>query len=90
MFGNILLRIVAVFCASGLGVIGAGSMGISETKQGTIFTITPVPASGTQGALTSVITRYATLTIIGNETGGFITIPITVQLPIGGLGSSTS
>ena len=69
---------------------GAGSMGISETKQGTIFTITPVPASGTQGALTSVITRYATLTIIGNETGGFITIPITVQLPIGGLGSSTS
>ena len=69
---------------------GAGSMGISETKQGTIFTITPVPASGTQGSLTSVITRYATLTIIGNETGGFITIPITVQLPIGGLGSSTS
>jgi len=68
---------------------GAGSMGISETKQGTIFTVTPVPASGTQGSLTTVITRYATLTIIGNETGGFITIPITVQLPIGGLGSST-
>jgi hypothetical protein len=68
---------------------GGGSMGISETRQGTIFTVTPVPASGTQGALTSVITRYATLTIIGNETGGFITIPITVQLPIGGLGSST-
>jgi len=69
---------------------GGGSMGISETRQGTIFTVTPVPASGTQGALTSVITRYATLTIIGNETGGFITIPITVQLPIGGLGSSTT
>ena len=58
---------------------GAGSMGISETRQGTIFTVTPVPATGGEPT-DPIITRYATLTIIGNETGGFITIPITVQV----------
>ena len=35
--GNILLRIVAVFAASGLGVIGAGSIaGISVLKAVTV------------------------------------------------------
>jgi len=58
---------------------GAGSMGISETRQGTIFTVTPIPQTGGEPT-DPIMTRYATLTIIGNETGGFITIPITVQV----------
>jgi hypothetical protein len=37
MFGNILLRIVAVFAASGLGVIGAGSIaGISVDRKSVV------------------------------------------------------
>jgi hypothetical protein len=43
MFGNILLRIVAVFAASGLGVIGAGSIaGISVMKAVTVAGLTAV------------------------------------------------
>ena len=45
MFGNILLRIVAVFAASGLGVIGAGSIaGISVMKAVTVAGLTAVAA----------------------------------------------
>jgi hypothetical protein len=45
MFGNILLRIVAVFAASGLGVIGAGSIaGISVVKAVTVAGLTAVAA----------------------------------------------
>jgi ABC-type phosphate transport system substrate-binding protein len=45
MFGNILLRIVAVFAASGLGVIGAGSIaGISVIKAVTVAGLTAVAA----------------------------------------------
>lgn len=45
MFGNILLRIVAVFAASGLGVIGAGSIaGISVAKAVTVAGLTAVAA----------------------------------------------
>ena len=45
MFGNILLRIVAVFAASGLGVIGAGSIaGISVLKAVTVAGLTAVAA----------------------------------------------
>ena len=44
-FGNILLRIVAVFAASGLGVIGAGSIaGISVMKAVTVAGLTAVAA----------------------------------------------
>ena len=43
--GNILLRIVAVFAASGLGVIGAGSIaGISVHKAVTVAGLTAVAA----------------------------------------------
>lgn len=43
--GNILLRIVAVFAASGLGVIGAGAVaGISTVKAMTVAGITAVAA----------------------------------------------
>jgi len=43
--GNILLRIVAVFAASGLGVIGAGSIaGISVMKAVTVAGLTAVAA----------------------------------------------
>lgn len=43
MFGNILLRIVATFAASGLGVIGAGSIaGISVAKAVTVAGLTAV------------------------------------------------
>ena len=43
--GNILLRIVAVFAASGLGVIGAGAVaGISTLKAMTVAGITAVAA----------------------------------------------
>jgi hypothetical protein len=43
--GNILLRIVAVFAASGLGVIGAGSIaGISVLKAVTVAGLTAVAA----------------------------------------------
>jgi hypothetical protein len=45
LFGNILLRIVAVFAASGLGVIGAGSIaGISVLKAVTVAGLTAVAA----------------------------------------------
>ena len=45
MFGNILLRIVAVFAASGLSVIGAGSVaGISVMKAVTVAGLTAVAA----------------------------------------------
>jgi len=45
MFGNILLRIVAVFAASGLGVIGAGSIaGISVLKAVIVAGLTAVAA----------------------------------------------
>jgi ABC-type phosphate transport system substrate-binding protein len=45
MTGNILLRIVAVFAASGLGVIGAGSIaGISVIKAVTVAGLTAVAA----------------------------------------------
>ena len=45
MTGNILLRIVAVFAASGLGVIGAGSIaGISVLKAVTVAGLTAVAA----------------------------------------------
>ena len=45
MFGNVLLRIVAVFAASGLSVIGAGSVaGISVTKAITVAGLTAVAA----------------------------------------------
>ena len=45
MFGNILLRIVAVFAASGLGVIGAGSIaGISVLKAVMVAGLTAVAA----------------------------------------------
>ena len=45
MTGNILLRIVAVFAASGLGVIGAGSIaGISVVKAVTVAGLTAVAA----------------------------------------------
>ena len=45
LFGNILLRIVAVFAASGLGVIGAGSIaGISVVKAVTVAGLTAVAA----------------------------------------------
>ena len=45
MFGNILLRIVAVFAASGLGVVGAGSIaGISVLKAVTVAGLTAVAA----------------------------------------------
>jgi len=45
MFGNIILRIVAVFAASGLGVIGAGSIaGISVLKAVTVAGLTAVAA----------------------------------------------
>lgn len=45
MFGNILLRIVAVFTASGLSVIGAGAVaGISTIKAITVAGITAVAA----------------------------------------------
>jgi hypothetical protein len=44
-FGNIILRIVAVFAASGLGVIGAGSIaGISVLKAVTVAGLTAVAA----------------------------------------------
>jgi hypothetical protein len=43
--GNILLRIVAVFAASGLGVIGAGAVaGISVAKAVTVAGLTAVAA----------------------------------------------
>ena len=43
--GNIILRIVAVFAASGLGVIGAGSIaGISVLKAVTVAGLTAVAA----------------------------------------------
>jgi hypothetical protein len=43
--GNIMLRIVAVFAASGLGVIGAGSIaGISVLKAVTVAGLTAVAA----------------------------------------------
>lgn len=43
--GNILLRIVAVFAASGLGVIGAGAVaGISVVKAVTVAGLTAVAA----------------------------------------------
>ena len=45
LFGNILLRIVAVFAASGLGVIGAGSIaGISVINAFTVAGLTAVAA----------------------------------------------
>ncbi len=45
LFGNILLRIVAVFAASGLGVIGAGSIaGISVVNAVTVAGLTAVAA----------------------------------------------
>ena len=45
LFGNILLRIVAVFAASGLGVIGAGSIaGISVINAVTVAGLTAVAA----------------------------------------------
>jgi ABC-type phosphate transport system substrate-binding protein len=45
MFGNIILRIVAVFAASGLGVIGAGSIaGISLINAVTVAGLTAVAA----------------------------------------------
>jgi len=45
MFGNVLLRIVAVFAASGLSVIGAGSVaGISVAKAITVAGLTAVAA----------------------------------------------
>ena len=45
LFGNILFRIVAVFAASGLGVIGAGSIaGISVLKAVTVAGLTAVAA----------------------------------------------
>jgi hypothetical protein len=45
LFGNILLRIVAVFAASGLSVIGAGSVaGISVLKAITVAGLTAVAA----------------------------------------------
>ena len=45
MTGNILLRIVATFAASGLGVIGAGSIaGISVAKAVTVAGLTAVAA----------------------------------------------
>lgn len=45
MFGNIMLRIVATFAASGLGVIGAGSIaGISVAKAVTVAGLTAVAA----------------------------------------------
>jgi len=45
LFGNILLRIVAVFAASGLGVIGAGAVaGISVMKAVTVAGLTAVAA----------------------------------------------
>ena len=44
-FGNILLRIVATFAASGLGVIGAGAVaGISVVKAVTVAGLTAVAA----------------------------------------------
>ena len=43
--GNIILRIIAVFAASGLGVIGAGSIaGISVLKAVTVAGLTAVAA----------------------------------------------
>ena len=45
MFGNVLLRIVAVFAASGLSVIGAGSVaGISVVNAITVAGLTAVAA----------------------------------------------
>ena len=45
MTGNILLRIVATFAASGLGVIGAGAIaGISTVKAVTVAGLTAVAA----------------------------------------------
>ena len=45
LFGNILLRIVAVFAASGLSVIGSGSVaGISVMKAVTVAGLTAVAA----------------------------------------------
>jgi len=45
LFGNILLRIVAVFAASGLSVIGAGSVaGISVLKAVSVAGLTAVAA----------------------------------------------
>lgn len=45
LFGNIILRIVAVFAASGLSVIGAGSVaGISVLKAVTVAGLTAVAA----------------------------------------------
>jgi hypothetical protein len=45
MLGNILLRIIAVFAASGLGVIGAGSIaGISVLKAVCVAGLTAVAA----------------------------------------------
>jgi ABC-type phosphate transport system substrate-binding protein len=45
LFGNVLLRIVAVFAASGLSVIGAGSVaGISVLKAVTVAGLTAVAA----------------------------------------------
>jgi hypothetical protein len=45
LFGNILLRIVAVFAASGLSVIGAGSVaGISVLKAVAVAGLTAVAA----------------------------------------------
>jgi len=45
LFGNIILRIVAVFAASGLSVIGAGSVaGISVLKAITVAGLTAVAA----------------------------------------------
>jgi len=44
-FGNIILRIVAVFAASGLSVIGAGAIaGISTVKAVTVAGLTAVAA----------------------------------------------
>ena len=45
LFGNVLLRIVAVFAASGLSVIGAGAVaGISTIKAVTVAGLTAVAA----------------------------------------------
>lgn len=45
LFGNIILRIIAVFAASGLSVIGAGSVaGISVLKAVTVAGLTAVAA----------------------------------------------
>ena len=45
LFGNVILRIVAVFAASGLSVIGAGSVaGISVLKAVTVAGLTAVAA----------------------------------------------